>query len=107
MSLSAEMWQSKESFSLKRNQFYQNFYTDGDRKKRFYFRWVMYKNEGLFVHLNYDGFNRQFILYRNYAQNSFRLDLTPNQNYRSDSSFLMLEFADFSDDNATFNLYKR
>ncbi len=91
---SSPNWASKEIIKLKKDEYYQKIIEDGVRKKRLYFRWTLYMNEGLVTHLNYDGFNHQFILYKHYGLNSFRLNLLPKNHYERDPSFLFLIFKD-------------
>lgn len=104
---SAPNWDFKEEIKLKKDEFYEKVIEDGVRKKRFYFRWTLFKNEGLVVHLNYDGFNHQFILYKHYGLNSFKLNLLPKYHYEKESSFLYLIFKDIDiiKGIATFELY--
>ena len=100
-------WNSKETIYLTKDEFYQKIIEEGVRKKRLYFRWTLFKNEGLVIHLNYDGFNHQFILYKHYGLNRFKLNLLPKYNYEKESSFMLLIFKDIDiiDKNATFELY--
>ena len=91
---SSPNWDSKEIIKLKKDEYYQKIIEDGVRKKRLYFRWTLYMNEGLVTHLNYDGFNHQFILYKHYGLNSFRLNLLPKSHYERDPSFMLLIFKD-------------
>ncbi len=103
----AVIWDTQEEISLKKDEIYEKIITDGVREKKLYFRWTLFMNEGLVMHLNYDGFNKQFILYKQYGLDSFKLNLLPQQNYEKEGSFIFLVFKDMDimKKIATFELY--
>jgi len=105
LTLSFSAWSESEEIVLSKDEFYQKIIEDGNREKKLFFRWTLYKNGGLVVLLNYDGFNKQFILRKEYFKNSFRLNLYQSDNYNKNSPFLYLVFREFKDNKAKFNLY--
>lgn len=42
-------------------------------------RWTLYKNEGVVMHLKYDHFPHQFILYKEYGLDQYTLNLSDTQ----------------------------
>lgn len=103
----SEYWSESEEIELKRNEFYQKTIESGKREKKLFFRWVLYKNDGIVVHLGYDKFNYQFILYREYNLNSYQFSLHPRggSKGRKNTPFGYLIFKDIEKDVAKFKLY--
>lgn len=52
--------------------------------KRFTLRWTLYRNEGLVVLVRYDHYPYQFILYRQYAMDSWKLNLLDSAGVQRD-----------------------
>ena len=60
------LWSWEKELSLEKEQTYQALIQVGDVQKELIFRWTLYKNYGLVIHLRYDKFNHQFVLYAEY-----------------------------------------
>ncbi|RDU71662.1 hypothetical protein CQA66_06085 [Helicobacter aurati] len=52
---------------------------DGNEAKQFTLRWTLYRNEGLVLLVRYDNYPYQFILYKQYMLNAWRLNLLDTQ----------------------------
>jgi hypothetical protein len=94
-----------EEITLAKDELYRTVIKDDVRDKNLYFKWVIFKNDALNVVLNYDRFNYQFTLYRDFYKNSFMLDLSTHKLYYKRGKYLYLQFIEFKDNKAKFNLY--
>lgn len=61
------------SVVLKKDEVYRGELWLGKFKKPVFFRWTLYKQGGLVVHLNLNRFPYQFILYPDFQRDSFRI----------------------------------
>ena len=59
------------------------------------FRWTLYAGDGLVMHLNFNDLASQFILYRHYKKDTFRVRLLPKLSAYKRPSFLYLTFKKF------------
>lgn len=67
----------------------------GNNKKTLSFRWTLYKDNGLVMHIKYDNLPHQNILYKNNA-NSYKIILnTLNSSYMN--PYIIIYFIDFND----------
>jgi len=74
-------------------------------KKRLFFRWTLFKNRGIVLHYNYDGYVNQNILYKEYRRDGFKIFL---KQYAINSYFkpyIMIIFKGYKSKIATFDLY--
>lgn len=95
-----------EEITLGKDEIYSTTINGDTREKKLFFKWVLYKNSGLSVILNYDKFNYHFILYKEFYKNSFMLNLDGNSfTGHKKGNFLYLKFEEFKDNKAKFNLY--
>ncbi len=92
-------WKYQGLIDLKKDEMYHIAFQDGVVNKDLYFRWTLHKNEGLVMHLNYDGFVHQFMLYERYQQRGFKLQLF-KKNPRSYTSppYIWILFKDYQYD---------
>ncbi|PAF53338.1 hypothetical protein BKH42_06360 [Helicobacter sp. 13S00482-2] len=100
----APIWNTSENIILKKDEVYSGILYQGYLKKPLFFRWTLYKNKGLVVYLNYDKFPYQFILYRDYQRESFKLELS-QKDVGNDFSYLYLSFKDFDEKKNTASLW--
>lgn len=93
----AGYWVQSGLASLKKDELYSLKVKAGEMKKEVRFRWTLYKNRGLVMHLGYDRFVHQFVLYRDYHRDSFKLDLVPKEESGlHEAPYLMLVFKGYS-----------
>lgn len=95
----------ERSLSLEKEQLYKARFVVGEVAKDFQFRWTLYKNKGLVLHIRYDKFNHQELLYTDYQRDSFTLPLGRAKEQYSDDPKLLLYFKDFKEKKADFKLY--
>ncbi|STQ86563.1 hypothetical protein LS73_003650 [Helicobacter muridarum] len=83
---------------------------DVSNPKQFTLRWTLYRNEGLVVLVRYDNYPYQFILYKQYMTNVWKLNLLDTQGaYREISQpYLSIKFVGidypFNDENTIAHL---
>ena len=71
----APLWLWEQELSLEKEQTYQATFAVGKVQKDLIFRWTLYKNYGLVLHIRYDKFNHQVVLYTDYQRNSYKIPL--------------------------------
>ena len=101
-------WKANKTIELKKDEFYVIKLQANQAQKTLYFRWTLLKNEGLVVHLNYDSFPHQFVLYEDYQRNCYQINLWKAQErYYSQEPYFLLCFKDYKrvDKIATLNFY--
>ena len=97
-------WTQKKDFNLSKDEWKYLTIEHGDIFKNLQFRWVLYKNYGLVMQVNYDGFNSHFILYKEYGLNAYRLQLLNNESKDEFSTYMIIHFEDFNYKYETANL---
>ncbi|BDB66740.1 hypothetical protein Hc94105_0941 [Helicobacter cinaedi] len=98
-------WSWEKSLELKKEQVYSANFDLGNVQKKLEFRWTLFKNQGLVLHIRYDKFNHQVVLYKDYQRNAFRIPLARGDNTLKDDPQLLLYFKDFADKKAHLKLY--
>lgn len=98
-------WSWDKNLSLEKEQVYKVNFLVGEVQKELAFRWTLFKNEGLVIHLNYDKFNHQIILYTDYQRNAYKIPLGVGDNSPKNKPYLLLFFKSFADKKAHINLY--
>ncbi|PAF50614.1 hypothetical protein [Helicobacter sp. 13S00477-4] len=98
------IWNFDKNIILKKDEVYKGFAYEENLKKPLILRWTLYKNNGLVVLLNYDKFPYQFILYKDYQRDTFKLPLFVN-NGSDKTSFLYISFKDFDQKANTASLW--
>ena len=90
------VWKAERFIELNKDEFYLLTLQAREAAKTLFFRWTLLKNEGLVMHLNYDSFPHQFILYQDYQRQCYKVPLLkPEQRYYSEEPFFMLCFKDY------------
>jgi len=87
--LFSKYWDSQFDITLKKDEVSTFQIFDTVRIKNLTFRWTLYINKGLVVLANFDKYPYQFMLYKDYNRDSFRLKLQKKR------SFVMIEFYNF------------
>lgn len=98
-------WSWEKSLELKKEQVYSANFDLGNVQKKLEFRWTLFKNQGLVLHIRYDKFNHQIVLYQDYQRSAFRIPLARGDNTLKDDPQLLLYFKDFADKKAHLKLY--
>lgn len=89
-------WKAERFIELNKDEFYILTLQANSVEKTLFFRWTLLKNEGLVVHLNYDTFPHQFILYQDYQRACYTIPLLKaEQRYYAQEPFFMLCFKDY------------
>lgn len=99
------LWTWEKELTLEKEQEYKAHFQVGEVQKELLFRWTLYKNEGLVMHIRYDKFNHQVILYTDYQRNAYRLALGRGESNKKDLPWLFIYFKDFQEKKAYFKLY--
>ncbi|WP_300448997.1 hypothetical protein [Helicobacter mastomyrinus] len=105
MHAASPVWLWKKSLSLEKEQVYTAHFKVGGVQKELRFRWTLFKNYGLVLHLNYDKFNHQIVLYTDYQRNAYKIPLGMEDRAYKDKPHLVMYFKSFSDEKAHLNLY--
>ena len=98
-SLPRDYWLHNEKISLKKDEFYTAFiYRDKgsikEYKKILYFRWTLFHNNTLIMHLNLEKFNHQFTLENALFRDSFKLSIFDSFS-GIENPFLFIKFNSF------------
>ena len=89
-------WKEERFLELQKDEFYTLVFKANEAEKRLFFRWTLHKNRGLVVHLNYDYFPHQFILYQDYQRNCYKIPLFKEEPTKySEAPYFMLCFKDY------------
>ncbi|WP_201353013.1 hypothetical protein [Hydrogenimonas urashimensis] len=94
-----EAWSHYDTFALKKDQVQHVRIDANEKSHRLAFRWTLYKNGGLVMHVDYDGHRFQPLLYTGYKRNAFRIDLFSRPNdatpMQLETPFALLIFTAF------------
>ena len=97
------IWDIQEQLSLRKDEIYTQDFVLSGVPKTLKLYWTLYKNYGLVVHLQYDKFPYQFVLYTDYKRKSFTLPLSQGQDIDK-TAYLLLSFRDFDEQEKVANL---
>lgn len=84
-----------KKISLKKDQQKKIFVKYDELSRVFTFRWTLYKNDGLVVFHTYDNSHYQNILYLNYKNQAFRVELKTRGGNFYDVPYLLVKFKEF------------
>ncbi|WP_334086902.1 hypothetical protein [Helicobacter typhlonius] len=103
---SVPLWAWERELELEKEQTYQATFQVGDVQKELLFRWTLYKNYGLVIHIRYDKFNHQVVLYTDYQRNSYKI-LLGNSTEKRAAPHLVMFFKEFinKEEKAYLKLY--
>lgn len=89
-------WKKNETIELSKDEFFKiTFLVEGKVTKELYFRWTLYKNRALKMHLGYEGHVYQFVLHAEYGQDSWKLPIYGKPKTPEAEPYFMLSFKDF------------
>ncbi|WP_395003595.1 hypothetical protein [uncultured Helicobacter sp.] len=95
-------WVWHRELTLAKEQNYRAMVSLAQVQKPLVLRWTLYKNYGLVMHIRYDSFNHQVVLYQDYQRSDFALGLGENP---AQKPRLHIFFKDFADKKALLRLY--
>jgi len=84
-----------KKIQLKKDQIQRIIVKYNGREKEFFFRWTLYKNNGLVMFRSYDKIVAQNILYLRKTSRSFRVELKPSGLNFYNKPYLLVMFKDF------------
>lgn len=93
----APIWAWEKDLSLEKEQIYKANFSVGAVQKELEFRWTLYKNYGLILHIRYDKFNHQVLLYTDYQRNAYKISLGRGSSAQKDNPHLIMYFKEFAD----------
>lgn len=102
---SMPLWVWEKSLELEKEQVYKADISVGNVQKILEFRWTLFKNKGLVLHIRYDKFNHQVVLYEDYQRNAYKIPLGRGNSEQKDEPHLVIYFKNFSDKKAHLKLY--
>ncbi|WP_457596512.1 hypothetical protein [Hydrogenimonas sp.] len=70
-----DAWSHYDTFVLRKDQTQHVRILAHEREHLLAFRWTLFVNGGLVMHVKYDGHRFQPLLYRDFRRNAFRVDL--------------------------------
>ena len=90
------IWQTEQFITLRKYEFYALTFRTNNAQKSLFFRWTLLKNDGLVMHLNYDSYPHQFVLYQDYQRACYTIPLLkPEQRSYTKEPFFVLCFKDY------------
>lgn len=93
--LDLSVWTQTKRFEMGKDEVQRLRISDGVFQKELFFRWTLFHNEGIVLHINYDGFVSQNILYKKYKQDAKKIILFPTANRAKNDSYLFIKFVDY------------
>ncbi len=100
----AGYWQKSGEITLKKDQEFTIKLNLNTESKNIVFHWTLYKNSGLVVVLKYDGFVKQFVLYKDHQRESYKLKLLRANGAYEEAPFMLLSFKEYERKNKTATL---
>lgn len=93
--LQAIEWDYTKEVALLKDQHQTVLVREGTELRVLKFRWTLYAGGGLVMHLNYNGRVSQFILYKQYKKNTYKMELLPKLSAYKTAPVLYLQFKKF------------
>ncbi len=100
-------WKLIKEVSLVKDQYQSVIVKEEKLVRLLKFRWTLYAGDGLVMHLNYNEQASQFILYKKYKKDTFRIPLFSKKSAYKRVPFLYLVFDRFDckEKKAYFNIF--
>lgn len=93
--LQAIEWNYTKEVSLIKDQYQTLLIKEGAELRVLKFRWTLFAGGGLVMHLSYNERASQFILYKQYKKNTYKVDLLPKLSAYKMAPVLYLQFKKF------------
>ncbi|PHR58928.1 MAG: hypothetical protein COA44_01935 [Arcobacter sp.] len=99
-------WSYTKDFSLSKDEVQTILIKEEQILRVLRFRWTLFAGDGLVVHLNYNGDASQFILYKHYKKDAYRVRLLPKKSAYKRVPYLYLIFTkyDYKTSKAHFDI---
>jgi len=88
-------WDFTKEVVLSKDQYQTVLVREEQELRVLKFRWTLFAGGGLVMHLSYNGRNSQFILYKQYKKNSYKIDILPKLSAYKMAPVLYLQFKKF------------
>ena len=88
-------WDFTKEVVLSKDQYQTVLVREEQELRVLKFRWTLFAGGGLVMHLSYNGRNSQFILYKQYKKNSYKIDILPGLSAYEMAPVLYLQFKKF------------
>jgi len=88
-------WSYTQDLNLSKDQVQTIVVKDQQVVRVLRFRWTLFAGDGLVMHLNYNESASQFILYKHYKKDTYRVRLLPKKSAYKRESYLYLIFNKF------------
>lgn len=93
--LEAAEWNYTKEVHLSKDQIQTVYVREGSVLNVLKFRWTLYAGDGLVMHLNYNDRASQFILYKHYKKDAYKVRLLPKKSVYKRVANLYLVFKKF------------
>ena len=94
-SLEAAEWSYTKEIRLSKDQVQTMLVKEAGSLRVLRFRWTLFAGDGLVMHLNYNDRASQFILYKHYKKDTYRVRLLPKTSAFKRVPYLYLIFKKF------------
>lgn len=101
--LQAIEWSYTKEIHLGKDQYQTILVSEEAELRVLKFRWTLFAGDGLVMHLNYNGRASQFILYKHFKKDTYKVRLLPKVSVYLQEPYLYLIFKKF--DHATGQAY--
>lgn len=91
----AAEWSYSKEVSLNKDQMQTVLVTEEASHRVLKFRWTLFAGDGLVMHLNYNDRASQFILYKHYKKDTYKVPLLPKVSAYKRVPYLYLIFKKF------------
>ena len=85
-------WSYTKELKLSKDEFQTILVKEQQILRVLRFRWTLFAGDGLVMHLNYNGQASQFILFKHYKKDTFRVRLLPKKSAYKRVPYLYLKF---------------
>jgi len=96
-------WSNTKEIKLDKDQIQTIIVQEQGMIRVLNFRWTLYAGDGLVMHLNYNDRASQFILYKEYKKNTYRVAMLPKKSAYKRIPYLYLTFKKY--DNKSSKAY--
>ena len=91
----AAQWSYTKEIKLEKDQIQTIIVQEQAMLRVLKFRWTLFAGEGLVVHLNYNNQASQFVLYKHYKKDTYRIPMLPKKSAYKRVPYLYLTFKKF------------
>jgi len=108
----SSFWSYSYSYTLKKDQIAtvrikKDYLPTIKKEGLLEFRWTLFKDNKLVLHVSYEGFPTQYLLENRYRRNSVKIKLLGDYPTISKEAFAIIRFKDFKNNKAYFDVLIR